>query len=57
VLEDATWFDEYGAPFDLRRLPRRQFEAHMAILQGKNEERAKEQREVERQQKKADRKT
>lgn len=57
MLEDATWFDEYGVPFDLRRLPRRQFEAHMAILQGKNAEREKQQRETERQQKKANRKT
>jgi len=48
---------EYGTPFDLRQLPRRQFEAHMAILEGKGEERAKEQRDAEKQQKQAQRRT
>jgi len=41
------WFDEYGAPFDLRLLPARQFDAHMAILHGKNAEREKRQKELE----------
>lgn len=49
VVEDALWFDEYGAPFDLRKLPARQFEAHMAIIQGKNKEREKQQRKAEQE--------
>ena len=51
------WFGEYGAPFDLRLLPARQFEAHMAILEGKSDEQRKNQKEVEREQKRASRKT
>ena len=46
------WMSEYGAPFDLRRLPRRQFKAHIAILEGQNAEQEERQREIERQQKK-----
>lgn len=48
MLDDALWMDEYGTPFDLRRLPSRQFEAHMAILEGKSKEREKQQKEAER---------
>lgn len=57
MLDDALWFDEYGAPFDLRLLPARQFEAHLAIISGKNQERKKQHDEIEREQKKAKRKT
>lgn len=49
MLEDALWLDEYGAPFDLRRLPARQFEAHMAILEGKNRAREKQQKKIDQQ--------
>lgn len=51
------WFDEYGAPFDLRLLPAKQFDAHMAIIEGKNEEREKQHKDAERERKKAKGKT
>jgi len=52
-----VWFAEYGAPFDLRRLPARQFEAHMAILEGKAKEQEKQQKKAERERSKATRGT
>jgi len=42
VIEDALWFQEYGAPFDLRELPEAQFRAHLAILRGVRERRRNE---------------
>lgn len=57
VREDAIWMSEYGTPFDLRTLPARQFDAHMAILEGRGEEQQKQNREAEREAKRADRQT
>lgn len=42
VIADALWFDEYGAPFDLRELPEPMFQAHLAILRGRRERRQDE---------------
>lgn len=38
---------EYGAPFDLRELPRPMFRAHLAILSGRADRRAEEAEEIE----------
>jgi hypothetical protein len=35
VLEDAVWFQEFGVPFDLRKLPEPMFQAHLAIIRGR----------------------
>lgn len=56
MLEDAIAFSEYGLGFDLRRLPAREFDAHMAILEGRMKEREQQQKESEREARKARRK-
>jgi|GEM_PF-2486417 len=55
VLQDAAFFDAYGCPFDPRRLPAREHEAHMAVLSGKQQAREKEQKKAQRQQRTAGR--
>lgn len=48
--------DEYGAsPAYFRELPSREFKAHMAIIEGKNKERSKRQKDMKRKRKKAKR--
>lgn len=49
VLEDSVVFSEYGLPFDLRELPQREYQAHVELLRGRNEERQKEQDEADKQ--------
>lgn len=53
VVEDHLWMSEYGLPFDLRSLPKKHFEAHIAILQGIARERSEQADEQEREAKKA----
>lgn len=38
---------EYGAPFDLRKLPGPMFRAHLAIIEGKRQREADEQEDAE----------
>lgn len=46
VLEYAVLLDEYGAFFDFRDLPAREFKALLAIVEGKNSEREKKQKKM-----------
>ena len=49
VLEDALMWDEYGMPFDARtELSRWEFEAHLAIIEGRNRERSKQNKKMKR---------
>jgi hypothetical protein len=34
-MQDAVFWSEYGCPFDARRLPAREYQAHLAILAGR----------------------
>lgn len=49
VMEDAILWDEYGLPLDPRQLPRREYEAHLAIVRGKQEHRERERKKAERE--------
>lgn len=49
------WWREYGGAPDPGGLPAYEYDAHMAILEGLTEKRQEEQREAEREQKKASR--
>lgn len=49
VSEEAMLFDEYGVPFDLRSLPMREYQAHLAIVAGKQEARKEEHKKAERE--------
>ena len=54
MLESLIW-ERYGCPVDLARdRPAEEFEAHAAIVQGRNEKEYKEQKKAERE---ADRNT
>lgn len=55
-MEDHLVWSEYGAPFDPRSsLPRREYRAHVAILQGKAKKSNEKADDAEKQQKKAER--
>lgn len=51
------WYSEYGCPKDPGELPVREYRAHMAILEGVAEKREKENKRLEREQRKAQNQT
>lgn len=53
MLERSAWYSEYGCPRDPGDFPEYEYEAHLAILEGKAEKRRKEQKEAERDAQKA----
>lgn len=58
VADEHAWWGELGGPpFDPReRLPVREYEAHLAIMEGKQKERKKQRRKQEREARKAQQK-
>lgn len=57
VFEDAMIFGEYGpGNRDLRELPRREFQAHLAIIEGANKKRKQENENAQSEARKAERK-
>jgi len=49
VMQDAAFWSEYGCPFDARAvLPAREYQAHMAILEGKAKKMKEESEKAKR---------
>lgn len=55
VLHRAQWWGEYGCPVDPGELPVDEYDAHMAILQGKAEKQKEEKKKADREQQKTKR--
>lgn len=49
VMNDSKLFQEYGMPFDPRQLPAPEYEAHLAIVEGMQQERAKENKKAKQE--------
>ena len=48
-MQDAVFWAEYGCPFDARAiLPAREYQAHMAILEGKAKKMKEESEKAKR---------
>ena len=48
-MNDSKIFQEYGMPFDPRQLPAPEYEAHLAIVEGMQQERAKEHKKAKQE--------
>jgi len=53
VMDDSKLFQEYGMPFDPRRLPAPEYQAHLAIVEGMQRKRAKENKKAQQEANKA----
>jgi hypothetical protein len=49
VMDDSRLFQEYGMPFDPRKLPAPEYQAHLAIVEGMQRERAKENKKAKQE--------
>jgi len=55
VMDDSKLFQEYGMPFDPRELPAPEYQAHLAIVEGIQQKRAKESKKAEQEAQQAQR--
>lgn len=54
-MKDSMLFQEYGMPFDPRQLPAPEYDAHVAIVEGIQQKRRKENKKAEQEANKANR--
>jgi len=48
-MDDSKIFQEYGMPFDPRKLPAPEYEAHLAVVEGMQQKRAKENKKAKQE--------
>lgn len=54
VFEEHTWWKEYGCGFNARhKLPAKEYQAHLALIEGEHKYKQKEQKRQERKAKRS----